>query len=513
VTDGTRRTADDEADVAGLTTQARVWVDGLLSSSAAPLLFLGFAVFLTYGYEIVGYHLTLDDPVAGTSLPRAWASNFIAQGRWGMAGSQLLLPRIVVPVVPIGLGVLLSVLSWWALTRHVLVMSRWRASLAVALAVSSPILALTFSFDAIALGIGIAQVATYVFAVGVARRGWPAAAMAAAAGGLAIGCYEPYAVVLASLTLVVALRTGSWRTIWRGALLTVAAGVVAVAVRWVTQTVTGYSSDSYVSSFFDPAKLLDTDGAALVDALRSTFAALLVTPPSFSQLAPWVVLAFVALVAVAVLAILMDGKPRVLRLLALAGILVLPVLAALVTDPTPLRTMLYLPLVWIGLMTVPLPARLRDRFPRVLPLALAAVVALVVLAIASEAVVQNRVYGAGEQALDHDRALAYQIEEERARLVGPDQPLTPVVTSAVGFEWPANDLTPLVETEGLSLLGGEDWRALSFLRTQGVGVTSATPEQYELAKSQLASMPVYPQPGWLAYKDGVLLIRLTRSLK
>ena len=163
-----------------------------------------------HGYEIWGFHLTIDDPVAGVVGTRQWAAVLAGEGRWAMALVQLVLPAVVVPVVPLFLGVAMAVWSWWALCRHVLTMSPWRSSLATALAGSSPVLALTFSFDSISLGIGVAQVMVVLFAVGLVSQGGWALTTSVTAGAIAIGFYEPYLVVMATVTMVVMLHTRRW---------------------------------------------------------------------------------------------------------------------------------------------------------------------------------------------------------------------------------------------------------------------------------------------------------------
>ena len=98
-----------------------------------------------------------------------------------------------------------------------------------------------------------------------------------------------------------------------------------------------------------------------------------------------------------------------------------------------------------------------------------------VLGVASHATVQKSAGSAGAVSLDHDRALAYQIEEERVRLVAdPACRHLPWSRRLGSRRGPESPLTPQVDTEGVSLLWGPDVCSRSFLISQGVGVTGVT---------------------------------------
>jgi hypothetical protein len=351
-----------------------------------------------------------------------------------------------------------------------------------------------------------------ILAVALTTPGLRSSVAGVAAGAIAVGFYESYSVALVSLTLVAAMSTGRWRTVLRGAGLMVPAIAVSLVVRVVVQQVTGYVNNAYVESFSDPGSLFPLHLHDLWEAARTGWSAQVVASPSFVQAGPWVTVTFVALALVAGVSVLSHRASRMVRLFSLVGVLLLPVVAALVSEPTPMRAMVYVPLAWLALLVVPLNHKHSRLFGTGLGRALPVVVAaLAVMAIASQALIQNRIYAAGEQVLDRDRDLAYQIDQERLRLVDSTSP-TPVVVSSAGFGWPANGLTPLVETEGLSLFSGPDWRARDFLLSQGVAVTAPNEDRYSRAEADLASMPVYPQEGWIAYSNGVLLVRLTTDL-
>ena len=243
--------------------------------------------------------------------------------------------------------------------------------------------------------------------------------------------------------------------------------------------VTGLDDGGYVGGHFSPTAVFHPSAQSVRTDVGEAWGALAGSPPSFSSVSPWVVAALCVLFISGLAASIQRGHDRVLGSCALFGIILIPVLAALATEPTPTREHAVRaggvdrahegPAVRRrdpGLAPRPAP-RCSPAGGRHCP------------CWGSPRMPPSRRAGwyarQERPPLDHDRALAYQIEEERVRLVADPALPTPALVSAFGFPaWPRESVDSS-SGHGRSVVAlGARWRSRSFLISQGVGVTGVT---------------------------------------
>lgn len=509
----------------------------------APLVVVVLVTLVTHGYELTSFHLSIDEPWLARLGPQRFAEVWLATGRWASAVLELLLPRPLTPVVPMAIGIGLSVAAWWWLARRVLGIGPWPAAVAVSLAVSAPAYALIVTFAANIPTTGVAQVTIVAFAASLARwarrdrlrRGWLDLVGALLAAAVSYGIYDSALVSLAiGATLVAAgcrRLSRTTGTLVVGAAVAVAGAALSIALARIGQALFDVAPNDYRGQFFavdrwDDVPVLVTVRSSLTEGLRP----FLVTERIYQVDAPWVWLT-VGLLLVAAVARLVRGArsgPAPTPGWLGTGLLVtvpfaLCVLAAAVIYLPPLRTMVYLPLVWIGLVYAAAGARVGDDTEvgdgteeavagdqrRPMPRWGVAVAATVLaLAVLSQASVVNATYQAGVDSVRHDAFVVQRIDEERRALVGAGT-VPPMVVESTTLAWGASPAAPVMETNGLSLLTGPPRRIAMFMQTEGLRVRVPTWAEVRRAGPLLATMPVYPRDGWVQVRDGLLLVRLS----
>ncbi len=470
---------------------------------------LVLAAVLTYGYEIVGFHLTLDEPVSGRQGRGTVLSTWLGQGRWAMGLVNALLPGPVTPVVTTLLGVLGLTVGLFALARRhgggPLVAA---AAAAVGLSLPQPSLQLTFATTALGIGLGFALLPVLSRTL-VSVAPVPRVVLSAGLVALLFGIYESLALAAAVVVLLRVWDHPRGRTVGEGALILVAGVAGSLLVARALQRALGVAADGYVASALDPAAGLADRLGALGAAVTTTASRVGATGRVFEQAHPVLpVLGLVALTLAGWSVLLLGGpvRDRLWRGGVLAGVVAVPVLAQLLVRDLPFRAMLYLPVIVVALAVCALPAwrRWRDR-----AWVRWATVVLVALVVAGNASLATSAQAAAEPALAHDRYLALRIDEElRLAGVDPAHPLPVVLRPRAS--WPGSSVNPPVEHLGGSLLSGERWRYGAFLTSQGVPVRIATADEERRAAGLLDGMPPWPQPGWVQVRDGLALVNVSR---
>lgn len=113
---------------------------------------LAAVIFLSYGYEIFNFNLTIDEVVHANHYvqPLTW----ISQGRWGMALLNLVVVQnTVVTVVSIFFGVIGLVIGVMLLLKNTFELDRVEMLSIIALAITVPTLPFTFTFSTFAYGL------------------------------------------------------------------------------------------------------------------------------------------------------------------------------------------------------------------------------------------------------------------------------------------------------------------------------------------------------------------------
>lgn len=478
----------------------------LARPGVAPLL-LTALVLGAHGYEIFGFHLTIDEEMHA-DRPSV-AMNWLAQGRWGMALLSGLLPNSVVPVVSTALGIgVLATVIWLMLTRH-LALAPWSALLAAGVAVTLPTLPFSLSFTTLAYGLGVASLAIYGFARLLdGRAGAAHVATACALSAFAIAVYQPMLVTLAAIVFFDGLRRFGERG-WLHflTLAGVALGAVGLylgvdqVVRWLAGV-----ELTYVDGFVDfpgfAANPMQRLHAAFVRLQERAW----LSEALFGLHSPWLAVFLCACFLAACRPIYgQDGRARYFRPLVVGGLLLLPVFAdALPRSGAPLRSAVYLPLVLallIGLAGQGLKGWGR--------LSLAALATLVML---GNSVLCNRLYAAAALAWQRDYALAQRIVmavEGQEPQRPTDRPLRLELSGAK--QWPDSSLVPKRETLGVSLFewdGGHRARVASLLTVSGLPAVGLANKDRRPYVRMAMEMPSWPLEGSIMRVGDVLILKL-----
>jgi hypothetical protein len=167
--------------------------------------------------------------------------------------------------------------------------------------------------------------------------------------------------------------------------------------------------------------------------------------------------------------------------------------------------MIYLPYVLLVVAAMAFGQAHRLR-PRLRELLTALVVVLAIFAVVGNATVTNRLYATSATTYSFDRSLAFDIGQEKDRLLsGLQSASVPVVINGL-HSWPAGAFTEVHETFGISFFGQNQDRAIQFLKLHGVVVSEPTEQQVKAAQPEFAAMPSYPYEGWMKLDNGVLLV-------
>ncbi len=475
----------------------------------APVAVFAAILLLGYGFELFSFHLTLDEELyaAGYLGPSSWVS----EGRWSMAALSLLVPSPVVPVVSTALGVVLSGVAWWTIARRFLLMPAWAAALAAGFAATVPTVAFILSFSTIAYGIGVGNLLLVGFVRGLEATTWRGRAAGALAAAAAIGIYDPFLLAAVGLGLALVLKRPALRSVLVAGGSLLVAALVSRVLALLLIAVTGVAASEHVGGRVDLAGILESPVARVRAALSNAWATLTLSTDFFGLSSPWLAIAVTVLAAAALVGALRTGPParRVLRVAALAGLALIPVLAELVApDGVRLRSMLYLPVIFLVLCWAAgrgiqaLPAA-RARLVRIV------VAVLLVLAIVGSTVISNRLFASAATTYALDQRVAFLIAVERERLEPNQRTTLPVVVGGV-HDWAGTELRFRRETLGASFFSrpsDRSVRVVDFLRSEGQWVQLANPAQTAAGREALEDMPVYPNPGWVDVVDGVLLIK------
>lgn len=481
---------------------------------AGPIVAFVLAITMTYGFEIFSFHLTLDEELFGEAAQGSYSLLWLAQGRWAMGALTMLVPSPVVPVVSTLLGVLLTSAAVWIVCRRCMNMGLWPTALAASLACTLPTLPFMFSFSTIAYGIGVGNLLLVVYFVGITSASWVRRSVGVLAFAFAIGIYDSFLVAGAALAIAVICRRPTWfKTVM--VLASVGLSLLASkAIASIAQVVFGVGQDAYVGKFIDLPGVLAEPASRVRRALTSVWDVAFLSPDLFGLHSPWLGVVLVAMVALAIVGALRTNGwvGKVISLSGLAALLAMPVVVELVSvSPVLLRSMVYLPMIvavlagWAVTGLGALPSRSAAITSGLLA-------AVTVLAVVGQATIANRLFAASEMTYAQDQNLAFDIGQEKERLVDAVAGENVALYVSGTHEWPSSVFVPAKENLGVSFFAGlvgpdgMQYRTAAFLRSQGVAVRMPDGAEAERSKVKAESMPSYPHAGWVAYDEGVLIV-------
>ncbi len=482
-------------------TTPEVWSAG---PRWAHLVVLG-TVLLTYGFELFNFNVSADEPLYWNLSRADMMEVWNGQGRWGMAITSWLLPSTNVPVVPLALGLAAATAALWWLGRSIMGLSEWEAAFATSLAVSLPALVFHFSYSINSLGLGLAYLACAASAVWVTRRGVLAVAGAVFAGAYAIGVYEGFAFVLVTVFLALIWREATWAMVGRTAATAIAAAGVWFALSKLVTLGVSEGRSGYVGDILGLGGISADPAGRAIDAITRMVGIVIERWLYFGYSNPLPAIVMAAVFAGAVRAAWTRPRSeRLIAVLVLVGLALIPLVAAFLTKVLFQRSMVFLPTIFVILCGIGLPV-LRHLGGRTIR---QAAVVLAVLAVAGQATLANGAFYSGTVVADDDMVVTSQIAATyRSLPTAFEGPLAVVIAPrSEEFSRPDNWSARSSFEAGVMGSAGD---ALKFLQMRGINVVLPTPEQVTRGAGILATMPAYPEPGYLQVQDGVLLINLS----
>jgi hypothetical protein len=481
-------------------------------SEVVAYFFLAAVVVLSYGYEIFNFNLTIDEELHVVRAGRVhmdWA----AQGRWGMALlNYFVLQNPIVPAVSVSLGLFGTVAGLFAYFRNTYQVDRVGLVGIVALAVTVPTLAFTYTFSTLAYGIGFAFLAIAASLWLIRWRTWLGFAVACVLGAFAVSVYQTFVFVLAMLALAAAVNS------WDGSkadamsasrkLLAYVIGsvVIYVLVNYVVLKVVSQDV-RYVGQFIDFRGLFEHPLERVQAASERVFKILTLRSGLFGEQSGW--LGSVVLVAV-VFSLVFPLLKRQYGLLLRGGVVALGILGlmifadAIAPGGAPIRSMIYAP-VGVAIIVANAYTVVGDAGKRVL-------LSLSVLAVIGNSMINNHLHASSVAAEYKDRALAQTIMNTVRELNTEARGDTSLFKVEVigSHAWPETPIQSRTETFGASFFewdAGNRWRVAAYLNLNGLPAVGAADEDrvrvIELAKR----MPVWPNDGWIALSGDVIVIK------
>ena len=471
-----------------------------------PFNFLLCIVLLAYGYEIFGFHLTIDEELHADYIGAiaGWSN----QGRWGMSILSSFIPSSVVPVVSPIIGIGLSTFAWWFLLTNVFKIGRAEAVLAVALAVTLPVLTFTLTFTTLAYGIGVGNICLAIFAFHLKKGKLKGLIISSLAGAFSISIYQPFLFAILTIYLFEVYRSepislaGTWKTFVLSFL-----GVLSIylLIDWLIRLALNTNLE-YVGSFVDIRGLINAPIDRFISASMNVIDVYGLPAKKFGLHSPWLQIAMLLSLLVCFRgAMTSSWKTSFIRFGAILGIILIPVFAdAVASGGAPLRSGIYYPILTCLLVGFSISSSS--------PVLKIAVIFSIGAAILGNSVINNRLFSASDFAYQLDKNLAHEIFLEVNKL--PSYSLAniqPMKVVLVGNKaWPENRLMPKSETFGASFFewdGGNRYRVSAFLRLSGLNVVAATPEESAKFTQTAATMPVWPNPGWVVLDRGMLILK------
>jgi hypothetical protein len=471
-----------------------------------PFNFFLSIILLAYGYEIFGFHLTIDEELHADYIGAiaGWSS----QGRWGMSILSAFMPSSVVPVVSPMFGIGLSTFSWWFILTNVFRIGRLEAVFAVGLAVSLPILTFTFTFTTLAYGIGIGNVCLAIFAFHLKKGKLRGLIISSFAGAFAVSIYQTFLFAIFAIYLFEVYRSepiSLVRTSRSFVLSLLGVLSIYVSIDWLVRLALNTNLE-YVGGFVDIRGLLNHPVERFLSALMNVLDVYVLPAKKFGLHSPWLQVAMLLSLLVCFRqALTSSWRVSFIRLGAILGIILIPVFAdAVSSGGAPLRSGIYFPILTFLLVGFSIAASS--------PVLRIAVIFSIGAAILGNSAINNRLFSASDFAYQLDKTLAHDIFLEVSKFpsytLANVQPMKVVLVGSKA--WPETKLMPKSETFGASFFewdGGNRYRVATFLRLSGLYVVAATPEESAKVTHTAASMPVWPNPGWVVLDQGMLILK------
>ena len=486
-----------------------------LKNNSVTICMVALIALAAYGYELFNINLTIDEELA--ALRTEINPGFIPSGRWGLfVLTKLLLPKQVIPFVPLALTLLFHLLSLLLLLDCLGVRNQADKIFITALAILWSGLVFIYSFSPINFSIGFGflciSLSLYLLLKGKgAGKLWAAIPIA-----FVISIYQPLLQPLVMVFLLYPLY--HWREerhnflrFLLNALLALGIGfVLYYGIQQLFLFAFNTSTSTYVTHYFDFANLFANIGWYL-QKLARLFYNVMVGDSSFYGITVRALPIFLFVAGLIILIGEFKKRERtsyyLLFLVLLAIFTIMPFIGGILTKGyIPYRSLLGVPMFLVGWAALAFKnAGQRSRW------LLSILAALTLFQFASST---NHLFASSAFAYEEDKILATQLiqriedEKENAGVVSP------VYLEMVGYvQRPSTPLVSRIENIGASFFGwdgGHTSRVTNFLHI--LGYTSLDPLPFERRSAyvdQGITMPVWPAKGSVQVVGDVVLVKFS----
>lgn len=467
-------------------------------------------IFLSYGYEIFNFNLTIDEEIhAGHS--GQWDA-WLAQGRWGMALlNYVLVQSPIVPVVSIFLGLAGLVIGMILLLRKTFEIDQVGILSITALAITIPTLSFTLTFGTLAYGVGFAFLALSISNILSYRKNWQSFALACLLAAFAVSIYQTFVFALAMLAVVHAWRsrTGSDAGALNGPILSAIYffGSVVAYLLINTAAIRVASLDiKYVGQFIDINGFLHGPIYKVTASFGRLVEIFSLRPNLFGISSIWLGATVLASIVFSFIFPILHGRYRALwhtGSILIVVILVMVFADAIAQGGAPLRSLVYLP---VGIAIVVACAyTVCGKGGKII------LITLCWLAVIGNSQVNNHLFASSASAEFRDKMLAEsiikKIIEINPELTGSSLLRVEVIGN---HSWRATAIQSKTETFGASFFEwdeGNRHRISAYLNLNGLTSIGASEAERVRVYEQGRTMPAWPRNGWIAVTDGILILK------
>lgn len=479
-------------------------------SDVVPYFVLAAVVFLSYGYEIFNFNLTIDEEIHAINSGK-W-NEWITQGRWGMALlNYVLLPNPITPVVSMFLGVIGTVLGLMFFIKDSFKISRQDVIGITALAITTPTLAFTFTFSTLAYGAGCAFLAISISNSLIYRGAWLGDLLACLLAAFAISIYQTFVFVLVMFVLVHVWRAhaesnSSNITIYKHLAIYVFGSLLIYFLFNLLALKVASLDIKYVGQFIDLKGFIQNPLQKSLASAERVLDVLRLHPGLFGIRSVW--LSVVLLVSITfsfAYPLLNKDYYKLLHAIAiLVAVLIIIVFAdAIAPGGAPLRSVIYIPVAIAIIVGV--------AFGIIGVIGRRVLMTLFLLTIVGNSMINNHLFASSTSTEFRDKMLAQMIIDEVRKLDPAKADYTVIKVEVIGTRmWPVTGIQSKTNTFGASFFewdGGNRYRIAAYLKLNGLAAIGATEEERVRAYVKQKTMPPWPYAGWIALSEDVLILK------
>ena len=467
-------------------------------------------IFLSYGYEIFNFNLTIDEEIHAIHSGQ-WMA-WLAQGRWGLALlNYVLVQNPIVPVVSIFLGLLGLVIGMISLLRRTFEINHTGTLSIVALAITTPTLPFTFTFGTLAYGVGFAFLALSASNILIYKKTPKAVVLACFLAAFAISVYQTFVFALAILAIVHAWR---YRTEASTNLLDNCKfsglylfGSIAFYLLINYVAIKAASIEiKYIGQFIDVNGFLHNPIHKTLTSSKHIVEIFSLEPNLFGIHSIWLSVTMLASFVFSIFYPIFNKRyGSILHTLSvlIAVVLVIVFADAIAQGAAPLRSLVYLP---FGVAIIVAYAYTESG-----KAGKSILIALCWLAVIGNSQINNHLFASSASAEFRDKMLAESIIKEIRKINSERTDSSIFKVEVIGNKsWHATSIQSKTETFGASFFEwdeGNRHRISAYLNLNGLASIGASEADRIHIYEQGKAMPAWPHDGWIAVVDDIIILK------